>query len=164
MMSYLGPLIALGNITICIPKQVGGYDELLSKCERDPMILSMVKIQEMASTDSHIHTNTNKSTHTASLFYSVVSQNVFIVVCVYVCVLDILFIYISNVIPFPGFPSATPHPIPPPPASMKVLTHPPTHSYLTALAFPSTGALSLHRTNLLAFAVWTLICNYAISD
>ena len=108
MMSYLGPLIALGNITICIPKQVGGYDELLSKCERDPMILSMVKIQEMASTDSHIHTNTNKSTHTASLFYSVVSQNVFIVVCVYVCVLDILFIYISNVIPFPGFPSGNP--------------------------------------------------------
>ena len=145
MMSYLGPLIALGNITICIPKQVGGYDELLSKCERDPMILSMVKIQEMASTDSHIHTNTNKSTHTASLFYSVVSQNVFIVVCVYVCVLDILFIYISNVIPFPGFPSGSSL-FPPSSPCFYEGAPPPTHSLLPTLAFPYSGALSLHRS------------------
>ena len=31
---------------------------------------------------------------------------------------------------------------PPPPASMRVLPYPLTHSYLTALAFPNTGATS----------------------
>ena len=55
-----------------------------------------------------------------------------------------LFIYISNVNPFPGFPSATPYPNLL--SSMRLLPHPPTHSHLTALAFPYTGALSLHRT------------------
>ena len=39
-----------------------------------------------------------------------------------------------------------PCPITPPPASMRVLPHPPTHSLLTDLAFPYTGASSLHRT------------------
>jgi hypothetical protein len=39
--------------------------------------------------------------------------------------LDILFIYISDDICSPGFPSANPLSHPPPPASMKVLpTHP----------------------------------------
>jgi hypothetical protein len=40
--------------------------------------------------------------------------------------LDIFFIYISNVFPFPGLPFWSPHPIPPPPASMRVLPHLPT--------------------------------------
>jgi hypothetical protein len=39
----------------------------------------------------------------------------------------------------------SPYPTPPP-ASMRVLLHPSTHSCLTALPFPHTGALSLHRT------------------
>jgi hypothetical protein len=60
--------------------------------------------------------------------------------------LDILFVYILNVIPFPGFPSASPRPIPPYPTSMSVLPHPPTHSHLTTLVFLYTGASSLHRT------------------
>jgi len=37
-----------------------------------------------------------------------------------------LFIYISNVTPFPSFHSVNPHPILPPPASMRVLPQPPT--------------------------------------
>jgi hypothetical protein len=37
-----------------------------------------------------------------------------------------LFIYISNVFPFPGLPSGNPYPIPPTPAFMRVLPHPPT--------------------------------------
>jgi hypothetical protein len=55
------------------------------------------------------------------------------------------FIYLH--IPFSGFCSANPLLHPPPPASLSVLPHPPTHSYFTALAFPYTGALSLHRIN-----------------
>ena len=39
-----------------------------------------------------------------------------------------------------------PIPSPLPPASMSVLSHPLTHSYLTATAFPYTGASNLHRT------------------
>ena len=42
-------------------------------------------------------------------------------------------------------PPETPYTIPPPPASIRVLPQP-THSCLPALAFPYTGALSLHRT------------------
>ena len=48
--------------------------------------------------------------------------------------------------PFPVSPPETPYPILPPPASMRVLPHPPTHFCLPILAFPYTGALSLHRT------------------
>ena len=33
-----------------------------------------------------------------------------------------------------------------PPASMRVLPHQPTHSCLSALAFPYPGSSSLHRT------------------
>ena len=40
----------------------------------------------------------------------------------------------------------TSYPIPPYPASIRVLPHPPTHSHLTALAFLYTGAWSLHKT------------------
>ena len=59
--------------------------------------------------------------------------------------LAILFIYISNVIVFPGFSSRNPlsHPLT---ASMRVLLNPPTHSHITALAFSYTGASSLPRT------------------
>ena len=46
--------------------------------------------------------------------------------------LDIFFIYISNVIPFSSFPSE--NPLSPPPAPQ------PTHSHFRALAFPYTGA------------------------
>ena len=59
--------------------------------------------------------------------------------------LDILFIYISNVISFHGFPLETPYSILPLPASMRVLPHPPTHSLLTSLAFFYNGAPGLHR-------------------
>ena len=61
---------------------------------------------------------------------------------IYLFMLDIFFIYISNVIPFPGLPSRSP------------LSHPffpclyegtPTHSYLPALAFLYTGALNTLR-------------------
>jgi hypothetical protein len=55
-----------------------------------------------------------------------------------------LFIYISNFLPFPGFPSGTP--VSPPPASMRVLPNPPTHSHFWALVFPYTGTSSLYRT------------------
>jgi hypothetical protein len=48
--------------------------------------------------------------------------------------LDIFFIYISNVIPFPGFPSDNLLSPPPPPAQQ------PTHSCFLALVFPYTGA------------------------
>jgi hypothetical protein len=56
--------------------------------------------------------------------------------------LDTLSIYISNVIPFPGFPSGTPlfHPLPS--ASMSMLPFPTTHSYLLTLTLPYTGASS----------------------
>ena len=47
--------------------------------------------------------------------------------------------------PFPvSFPSAAllyPSPIPLPPTSMRVLSHTPTHSCFTALAFPYTGVI-----------------------
>jgi hypothetical protein len=61
--------------------------------------------------------------------------------------LDILFIYISNYIPF-----LTPLQKPYIPPSLPLLlgecslTHPPTHSYLFILPFPYSAALSLHRT------------------
>lgn len=59
--------------------------------------------------------------------------------------LDIVFVYFSNVIPFPSFPSANPlfHlPLP----CFYESAPPATHSCLTALAFLYTGASSLHRT------------------
>jgi hypothetical protein len=54
--------------------------------------------------------------------------------------LDIFFIYISNVTPFPSFSSETP-PSPVPPLAPQS-----THSCFLALAFPYTGAWNLHRT------------------
>jgi hypothetical protein len=60
--------------------------------------------------------------------------------------LDIFFIYIPNVFPFPGLPFGTPlsHP-PPPPAYMSVLPHPPTPYCLPALGFPYTKASNTLR-------------------
>jgi hypothetical protein len=55
--------------------------------------------------------------------------------------LDVFFNYILNVIPFPYFPSQNPHPLPTHSA------HQPTHSHFLVLAFPYTGASSIHRTN-----------------
>ena len=44
--------------------------------------------------------------------------------------LDIFFIYISNVIPFTGPPQKiTSYPFPPPPASMRMFAHTPTHAF-----------------------------------
>ena len=42
-------------------------------------------------------------------------------------------------------PSETPYPIPVRPASMRVLSHTPTHLHLPALAFPYTGASNTLR-------------------
>jgi hypothetical protein len=47
---------------------------------------------------------------------------------------------------FPVSPLEIPYHLLSPPASMQVLTHPPTHSFLLTLVFPYTGASSLHRT------------------
>jgi hypothetical protein len=60
--------------------------------------------------------------------------------------LDIFYIYISNVIPVPGFTSGTPLSNPPLPASMRILPLPPTPSLLTFLVFPYNEESSLHRT------------------
>jgi hypothetical protein len=76
---------------------------------------------------------------------------------VFILLLDIFFIYISNVIPFLDLPPGTPYPISPPipylllshissyPISSSCFyegapTHPPTHSCLPTLEFPYTGA------------------------
>jgi hypothetical protein len=53
--------------------------------------------------------------------------------------LAIFFIYISNVIPFPGPLPETPYPILPPRASIRVFLHPPTHSHIHGLSFPHWG-------------------------
>jgi hypothetical protein len=49
----------------------------------------------------------------------------------------VFFIYISNAIPFPSPPPGSPHHILPPPASMRVFFHPPTHSHLPDLHSPT---------------------------
>jgi hypothetical protein len=56
------------------------------------------------------------------------------------------FIYISNVMPFPGFSSANSlsHPLSPCYYD-GARPHPPTHSCLTVLTFLYTGTSSLHR-------------------
>ena len=48
-------------------------------------------------------------------------------------------------------PPETPYLIPPPPISMRVFPHLPTHSHLPALTFPYTRASSLHGTKGLFF-------------
>jgi hypothetical protein len=66
---------------------------------------------------------------------------------------DIFFIYISNVIPFPGFPSKNPYFTLPSLASMKMCPNTPTYSLLPTIEFLYTGASSLHRTKGL-FSHW----------
>ena len=61
--------------------------------------------------------------------------------------LDILCIKISNVIPFPSFLSGTPSPIPPSPASMRMLPLPPTQPLPPHCpSIPLHWELSLHKT------------------
>ena len=48
--------------------------------------------------------------------------------------------------PFPVSPLQSLYSIPPYPASVRVLLHPPTHSCLTSLAFLYIGASRFHRT------------------
>jgi hypothetical protein len=62
------------------------------------------------------------------------------ILLLYFLLLDIFFIYISNVIPFPGFLSENPLSPPHPSA------HQPTHSCFLVLAFSYTGVLIPHRT------------------
>jgi hypothetical protein len=55
-------------------------------------------------------------------------QTIWCHLCVCACVLlDIFWIYISNVILFPGFQPENPYPIPPSPTSMRVFPGPPLH-------------------------------------
>jgi hypothetical protein len=67
----------------------------------------------------------------------------FLFIIIYLFLFDIFFIYISNVIPFPSFPSGDPpYSFPTPPA------YQPTHTCFLALAFPYTGPrASLHIDN-----------------
>jgi hypothetical protein len=62
--------------------------------------------------------------------------------------LDIFFIYISNVIPIPSFSSENTLSLRPPPAQQ------PTHSLFLALAVPYTGTYYLHRTKDLSSHWW----------
>ena len=81
-------------------------------------------------THKHTHTHTQTYTH-IFLFY-----------------FGYFIYYISKVVPLPSISSSN---VPcPPPASMKVLPDPPTHSYLTALAPLYAGALNLHMTKSLS--------------
>jgi hypothetical protein len=75
---------------------------------------------------------------------------IYIYLFIYLFILAIFFIYISNVIPFPGFPSRTSlYPSSPP-----IPAHQHTHSCFLALAFPDSEAQSLHRTKGLSSHLW----------
>jgi hypothetical protein len=64
------------------------------------------------------------------------------IICFYKPIFIGYFIYLhfKCYIPLPGFSSGNPYPILLPSASMRVLTHPPTHFHLPTLAFHYTGA------------------------
>jgi hypothetical protein len=57
--------------------------------------------------------------------------------------MDSFFIYISNVSPFQDSPSETPYPIPPPHASMRVLSNLPSHSSFLPWHAPTQGHWTL---------------------
>jgi hypothetical protein len=63
----------------------------------------------------------------------------------FLLLLDIFFIYISNVIPFPGLSSKNPLSHPPSPCLYEGAPHLPTHSHLPALAVPYNGASNTLR-------------------
>lgn len=64
--------------------------------------------------------------------------------CCFIFIVLYLFISISYIIPFPIFPAT--NLVSPPPASMTVLPHSPTHSCLDTQAFLDSGSSRLHRT------------------
>jgi hypothetical protein len=67
------------------------------------------------------------------LYYYFVFVVVIVAVVVFTFLLDIFFIYISNVTPFPSFLSENPLPLPPYPGPQS------THFHFLALAFPILG-------------------------
>jgi len=93
----------------------------------------------------HTHTHTHAFTHDHTCFHPLThSQNTqphIFTGIVFLIFIDILFIYISNVIPLSGFPSTKPLPH----LLFPLLLWGCSHSCLTALAFPYAGASSLHR-------------------
>ena len=65
----------------------------------------------------------------------------------WIVLLDIFFIYIPNIIPFPVIPSETlPYPFPSSPCYDEGAHHTPTDSHLPPISSPYTGASSLYRT------------------
>jgi hypothetical protein len=58
----------------------------------------------------------------------------------------VFYLFTFQMSSFSVSPPQTPYSIPLTPPSMRVLLHPFTHLHLTSLAFPYTGASSLHRT------------------
>jgi hypothetical protein len=75
--------------------------------------------------------------------------------------LFILFIYITNAIPLPSFPSTNPLVLP---CLYEGAPHLPTFSCLSALAFPYPGSSSLHRTKGLpshCCQIWQSSATYA---
>ena len=66
----------------------------------------------------------------AITFHNIQGRQIFLITFL----LDIFFIYISNVSPFPSFPLKIPYHLPPPPAQQ------PTHFCFLALGFPYTEA------------------------
>jgi hypothetical protein len=118
-----------------------------------------IKLKKKSIADTHTHTHTH--THIPfKPFHIHVGKARDIIFCFTptLCVhflylsflkklLIILFVYISNVIPLPGLPSMNPVPFPSPlPLRGCSPTHPLTHSCLTPLASPFSGAANLHRT------------------
>ena len=81
-----------------------------------------------------------------SMFYFLSGDfSIYILLAILFFFLVILFIYISNIMPLPDIPSTNPLvPLCLPPASMRVLHHPPTHSCLTTLVFPTLWGLVPH--------------------
>jgi hypothetical protein len=76
-------------------------------------------------------------------FFSYTYVTIYRFICSFLLLLNIFFIYISNVTPFPiSLLLETPHPVLPPPASMRVFLPPP------CLQFPCTEAsVSLPHSN-----------------